>query len=100
MLLTGLPHDAETAERFGLVTAVHAPADLRAATLALAERIASRAPLSIEATKRVAGRALDMSPDEAGVLQADEMRILRASHDHKAALTAFREKRDPIFTRR
>src|SRR5450432_4132588 len=81
MLLTGLPHDAEAAERFGLVTALHAPQDLRAAALALAERIASRAPLSVEATKRVAGRAPDMSPQEAGDMQAAEMRVLRRSQD-------------------
>ena len=40
MLLTGSPHDAATAERFGLVTAVHAPEALMAEAVALAERIA------------------------------------------------------------
>jgi enoyl-CoA hydratase len=99
MLLTGLPHDAETAERFGLVTAVHAPHALEAAALALAERIASRAPLSVEATKRIATRAPDLSPDEASPMQAKELSILRRSSDHKAAVAAFREKRDPTFTR-
>ncbi|HKY03637.1 MAG TPA: enoyl-CoA hydratase/isomerase family protein, partial [Blastocatellia bacterium] len=53
MLLTGLPHDAETAERFGLVTAIHEPEQLVESAVTLAERIASRAPLSVEATKRV-----------------------------------------------
>ena len=99
MLLTGLPHDAETAERYGLVTALHVPDDLRAAALALAERIASRAPLSVEATKRVAGRAPDLSPLDAAAMQAEEMQVLRRSNDHQAALAAFREKRDPVFTR-
>ena len=50
MLLTGLPHDAETAERYGLVTGLHAPEALKDAAVALAERIATRARLSIEAT--------------------------------------------------
>jgi enoyl-CoA hydratase len=99
MLLTGLPHDAETAERFGLVTAVHAPEALREAALALAARVASRAPLSVEATKRIAGRAPDLSPEDADRLQAQELRVLRRSNDHKAAVAAFREKRDPVFTR-
>jgi enoyl-CoA hydratase len=99
MLLTGLPHDAETAERFGLVTAVHPPGALRGAAIGLAERIASRAPLSVEATKRIAGRASDLSPEEAAPLQAAELARLRRSHDHKAALAAFREKREPDFTR-
>src|SRR5579871_4248459 len=59
MLLTGSPHDAATAERFGLVTAVYPPAELMKEALALAERIASRAPLSVEATKRTAALAPD-----------------------------------------
>jgi enoyl-CoA hydratase/carnithine racemase len=99
MLLTGLPHDAETAERFGLVTAVHAPEALREAALTLAARIASRAPLSVEATKRIAARAPDLSPEDAATMQAQELRVLRRSNDHKAAVAAFREKREPVFTR-
>ncbi len=99
MLLTGLPHDAETAERYGLVTALHAPDDLRAAAMALAERIASRAPLSVEAVKRTANRALDLSPQDAQVMLDAELKLLRASSDHKTAVAAFRVRRNPVFTR-
>jgi enoyl-CoA hydratase len=99
MLLTGLPHDAETVERYGLVTGLHAPDDLRGAAIALAERIATRAPLSVEAAKRMANRAPDLSPEEANAMQAPELRVLRNSADHKAAIAAFRERRDPVFTR-
>lgn len=99
MLLTGLPHDAETAERYGLVTGVHAPEALADAAVALAERIATRAPLSVEATKRTAGRAVDLSPEDANVMLGEELRVLRRSNDHKAAVAAFRERRDPVFTR-
>ena len=99
MLLTGLPHDAETAERYGLTTGLFAPEALREAAIALAQRIASRAPLSVEATKQVATRAPDLSPDEAAAMQAPQIEVLRASADHRAALDAFRERRDPVFTR-
>jgi len=100
MLLTGSPHDAETAERFGLVTALHEPDALQAAAIELAQRIASRAPLSVEATKRVAARAVDLSPEEADRMQAAELRVLRRSEDHKEAVRAFREKREPVFQRK
>jgi enoyl-CoA hydratase len=100
MLLTGSPHDAETAERYGLTTGLYATDALRGAAIALAERIATRAPMAVEATKRVAGRAVDMSPDEAGSMQAAELRVLRRSADHKEAVQAFREKRDPVFQRK
>jgi enoyl-CoA hydratase len=99
MLLTGLPHDAETAERYGLVTGLHAPDDLRGAAIALAERIASRAPLSVEATKRTANRAMDLSAEDWGAIAAPELRVLRKSADHKAAVAAFRDRKDPVFTR-
>ncbi len=100
MLLTGEPVDAATAERYGLVTGLHEPDALMDAAVALSVRIASRAPLSVEATKLVAGRAVDMGPGEAAVVQGQILPKLRASADHAEAVAAFREKRDPVFTRR
>jgi enoyl-CoA hydratase len=99
MLLTGSPFDAATAERYGLVTGIHAPADLAAAALALAERIASRAPLSVEATKRIASRAIDLPPAEAAEALQKEFEALVKSADHAEALAAFGEKREPKFGR-
>jgi len=99
MLLTGLPHDAETAERYGVVTGLHPPEALLPAAMKLAERIASRAPLSVEATKRTANRAVDLSPEDADRMLAAELRVLRKSHDHKVAVAAFRERKEPVFTR-
>jgi enoyl-CoA hydratase len=99
MLLTGSPHDAATAEKFGLVTAVHPPGALLGEALALAERIASRAPLSVEATKRTAALALDLSPQDALSVNAKELSVLGRSADHKEALAAFIAKREPKFKR-
>lgn len=100
MLLTGAAHDAATALAWGLVTELQAPEELLPAALHLARRVASRAPLSVEASKRVADRALDLSPAEADELIAREMAVLRASHDHQEALSAFLAKREPVFGRR
>jgi enoyl-CoA hydratase len=99
MLLTGAPHDAATAERVGLVTAVHEPAALMPEAIKLAERIASRAPLSVEATKRMAARAPDLSPEQAAEFNARELSVLSRSADHKEALAAFAAKREPKFHR-
>ncbi|MBI1360054.1 MAG: enoyl-CoA hydratase/isomerase family protein [Alphaproteobacteria bacterium] len=100
MLLTGLPVDATTAERYGLVTAAHPANDLLPSALQLAQRIASRAPLSVEATKSLAGRASDLSREEAGTIQKSVVTRLRESEDHREAVAAFREKRDPVFQKR
>ncbi len=100
MLLTGQPFDAATAERFGLIAETHPPEKLRDAALALAQRIASRAPLSIEATKRMAGAALDLDSEGAAQVWRTEFETLVKSADHAEALAAFREKRPPDFRRR
>lgn len=100
ILLTGQPCDARTAEHWGVATGLHDPVELTGKALDLAARIASRAPLSVEATKRIASRAPDLSPEDAGPLQSRELRALSRSEDHKEAIAAFREKRDPTFQRR
>ena len=86
-LLTGASFDSARALEDGLVTAVH-PADaLLPAALALAERIASRAPLAVEAAKRaVAGFEADVA-------------ALVASADHAEAVVAFMSKRSAVFRR-
>ncbi|HYE45851.1 MAG TPA: enoyl-CoA hydratase/isomerase family protein [Caulobacter sp.] len=88
MLLTGAPVDAETALIRGLVTGLHRKALDEA--LKLADRIASRAPLSVEAVKRVVGRPFD---------ERAELTALFHSQDHQAALAAFSRKQTPSFTR-
>lgn len=100
MLLTGLPFDSTAAVNFGLVAAAHAPEGLMEAAITLAGRIASRAPLSVEATKRVANLALDTEPDDALSLVAEELTALADTEDHQNALAAFADKRQPVFKRR
>ncbi|MCE3288452.1 MAG: enoyl-CoA hydratase [Caulobacter sp.] len=89
MLLTGAPVDAETALIRGLVTGLHRSVVKDALTLA--DRISTRAPLSVEAVKRVVGRPFDERP---------ELAALFHSEDHQAALAAFARKQTPRFDRR
>lgn len=86
-LLTGANFDAARALADGVVTEVHAPDALLPAALKLAERIATRAPLAVEAAKRaVAGVEADVA-------------ALVASADHAEAVAAFMAKRSPVFHR-
>lgn len=99
MLLTGWPSDAKTALDYGLLTGLFEADQLLAEALKLAGRIASRAPLSVEATKRQVGRAFDMTPREAGRAAAEELAVLAKSQDHKAGIAAFVKRQEPVFTR-
>jgi enoyl-CoA hydratase len=99
MLLTGSTFDASTMEHFGVTTQTEPLDELLVAAKSLAMRIASRAPLSVEATKRVASRALDLDPAAMRELESLELGPLRASQDHREAVLAFCEKREPRFTR-
>jgi len=90
-LLTGAPFDAARALADGVVAEVHPAEALLDTALDMARVIASRAPLAIEATKRVASRA---STTEA------EIPALAATADHAEARSAFIAKRAAAFTGR
>jgi len=96
MLLTGLPVDAATALRTGLVTAVYPTDRLMGEALTLAGQIAARAPLAVEAAKRFAGM------DAAGQAQSMDATLesLADSADHREAVASFLEKRPAVFRRR
>lgn len=100
LLLTGRSLDPETAERWGLVTEIHPSEALEAAALALAERIASRAPLAVEAVKRHAGRAFDTPTAEGRTAYDRSLMDLAGTADHAAAIAAFLNRREPDFERR
>ncbi|MEM9177240.1 MAG: enoyl-CoA hydratase/isomerase family protein [Myxococcota bacterium] len=100
MLLTGEKCPADRALHFGLVNDVVEPDALRDAALATAERIASRAPLSVEATKRRLRAFGDESAEEAFLAGGREAVALAKTRDHKEALAAHFERRDGRFERR
>lgn len=100
MLLSGAMYDAERAERWGLVSGLYAPDELMPAALALAEQIASRAPLSVEATKAYANQAFDLPTKEAMKAQRTKFLEMAATRDHAEALRAFIEKRPAEYERR
>jgi crotonobetainyl-CoA hydratase len=103
LLFTGEPISAAEAAKWGLINQVVPDGAELDAALALAERVTVNAPLSVQASKRVAYGA------ENGVIPAEEPKwdqltretiALAKSEDAKEGPIAFAEKRQPIWKAR
>jgi enoyl-CoA hydratase len=97
LVYTGNVIGPEEALRIGLVNAVAAPADLQGAVRAVAEKIASRAPLAVAAAKRVMSQGADLPLGEALALEREQFAVLFTTADQKEGMRAFVEKRAARF---
>lgn len=97
MLLTGDRIDANEAHRIGLISDV-VPADkLMEAAKAMAEKIASNAPLSVKAAKQAVVIGGDLPVKQGSQLEGLLWGILRDSEDRIEGRVAFAEKRPPQY---
>jgi len=97
MLYTGAPLSVKKAEQYGLVTGVYKTEELMPAALELAKQIAHKAPLAVQATKRIVNTAFDLDLPTAQIFQEKELLTLSDSQDHQRALAAFVAKEKPTF---
>jgi enoyl-CoA hydratase/carnithine racemase len=97
MLLTGDSIDAQTALRWGLINKVVPSGEVLNAAKDYARRIATAAPLAVQAAKELAIRGRDM--DLATGLRMEQLanRLLQATEDAGEGAAAFAEKRPPKF---
>jgi crotonobetainyl-CoA hydratase len=103
MLLTGEPISAAEAANWGLINEVVPNGTVLEAALALAKRITVNAPLSVQASKRIACGADDgVIPDEepAWARTVREFGTLLRTEDAKEGPLAFAEKRPPVWKAR
>jgi enoyl-CoA hydratase/carnithine racemase len=97
MLFTGDVISAQEAERIGLVTSVVPHTDLLPAAMALAERIASNAPLALRFLKEGMRRASVRDAREFGSWVSGTLGRLFQTEDHREGVASFLEKRSPQF---
>jgi enoyl-CoA hydratase/carnithine racemase len=90
--------DAAIALRLGVVTRVVQAAELAATATALAGRLAALPPLALAAIREAVCAARELTPEAALALEHAHFRRLVATRDHKAAVEAFFERRQAIFT--
>ncbi len=98
LMFTGDVIGSDEALRLGILNKVVPSATALAETRTLAERLAAGPPLVLAATKKAVYRALSSTLDEAleGEVEG-QMKLLR-SKDFFEGVTAFFQKRDPVFT--
>jgi enoyl-CoA hydratase len=97
LLLTGDMIDAKEALRIGLVNRV-VPADrLLAEAEAMLRTILTNGPLAIRACLEAVDNGLDLTVDQALLLEASYFGLLSATEDMREGTQAFVEKRKPSF---
>jgi enoyl-CoA hydratase/carnithine racemase len=97
MILTARRVTAAEGQAMGLVGQVVPAGDLGAAALALAERVARNAPVSLRQAKRAIDRGLALPLGEALDLENRLYQACIPTADRQEALLAFAEKRAPVF---
>jgi enoyl-CoA hydratase len=95
LALTGDPIDAEAALRYGLVSRVVSQDQVVGEAIALAERIAENAPLSIAATKQMIKNSVGRTEAEGWAEQGPLAGKIFSSKDSIEGSIAFAEKRKP-----
>lgn len=97
LLMLGDTIDAETADRYGLVSQLVADDELDDAVATLAGRLAAGPSLALSQTKSLLTRELDMSLSASTELDAMTQALLMTSDDHAEFHAAFNAKRSPVW---
>lgn len=97
LLFLGEMINAEEAEKIGLVHEVVSKDTLESKTKALASKLMERPALALRAIKTAMRKGLSMSLKEGLNIEQQTFCMLFGTEDRKEGLTAFMEKRKPVF---
>lgn len=100
LILTGDIIDAAEAQRIGLVNKVVPVGEAVQASKEMAQKILAKGPLAIRVAKSVLDWGSNTSLDQGLIMERLAQTILFATEDRTEGLTAFLEKRVPVFNGR
>jgi len=95
--LTAEPVDAAAGLRLGLFTEVVPTAELASHVAGIARTIAARAPHAVRLARMLLARNAEGDFRQAVEAEALAQGVLGETEDHKEAVRAFSEKREPVF---
>jgi len=97
LMLLGEAYTAEQALADGMITRIVAPELVEDEALAIAQKLAIGPRLALQLIRDQAWAALDNSFDEQLALEREYQRTASRSEDFREGVSAFQEKRPPIF---
>lgn len=97
MNLTGVPITAQEAASYGLVSKVFPPDQLVAEAIKTADKIASHSKIIVQICKEATNSAYELSLREGMHFEKRLFQSTFATHDRKEGMTAFVEKRAPVW---
>jgi len=97
MIYTARTLAAGQAEEMGLITRACPPQELDSTVNETLQAIAAKAPLAVKMGRKALAAAQDMSLDEALDYLCGELRNVAATEDAMEGMTAFIQKRQPVW---
>jgi enoyl-CoA hydratase/carnithine racemase len=97
LILAAKPFTAEEALAWGVVNQLSEPGQLMADTLAIAQRIASNAPLAVRQAKHAIHHGMQQDLATGMHFEIEAYQRMVKSRDRVEGVTAFNEKRKPRF---
>ena len=97
LILTGDTIEAPEAHRIGMIEHIYPAAEVLPKAMELAKRLAAGPILGIALAKQVINRCWDSDPETALEFEAIAQTLCLVSEDHKEAIQALVEKRDPDY---
>ncbi|MFZ6002571.1 MAG: crotonase/enoyl-CoA hydratase family protein [Actinomycetota bacterium] len=97
LTLTGDPIDATRAHHFGLVNRLVEPGQALEEAIRLAEQICANAPVAVRESRKIVLEATNAPDDVGWSMSIAGMGVAMSSEDFGEGLTAFIEKRPPVW---
>jgi len=97
LIFTGKMIDAKTAEQLGLVNMVVPQDKFRETVRQFALELAQKAPVALKVAKALINKGAEISLDAAIALEREGFGVVASTEDLQEGVSAFIEKRKPVF---